>query len=289
MLLILRFILLIFLMGITSPLLAKPLYIITTSPDLADITRQLGGKHVLVKPLVKGSVDLHHFEPRPSMLKKLSKADCVIKIGMDYDDWVQELVQAAGNKKLLDYWTGVLDVSKGIPKRDVPHVYSKGGHRSGNPHYLHNPNNAFTVAKTISQRLIKLDPENKGDYEKNIVAFNDALRAKISVWKKASKKLRGKRAVSYHKTWTYLYDFLGIRHVATLEVQPDIPPTPKHLRKINKWMKMGEVDLVIQANYYSDKAVKIVTKGSMLTVKKIPLYMDSYAEYFDVVIEILKK
>src|SRR5688572_21297653 len=50
---------------------AAPLRIVTTVPDLADITRRIGGDRVKVESLARGTEDIHNVPQRPSFLPKL--------------------------------------------------------------------------------------------------------------------------------------------------------------------------------------------------------------------------
>jgi zinc/manganese transport system substrate-binding protein len=269
----------------STSLYAREVSIVTTSPDLASIAKYIGGEHVSVISLVQGSVDLHHFEPRPSMIKTLNKADMVIKVGMGFDVWVDSLISVSKNPKLTSQEKAVLNASLGIAKRDIPKKGAKGhSHKEGNPHYLLNPKNAFVVAKNISQRLIEIDPEHKADYEKNIVIFNNTLRKKMKTWQKQSASLKNKRALSFHKTWTYLYNYLGMHHAGTIEPVPDMHPTPSHLRSVRNQILSGDVDLIIQANYYSTRSAKMLTKKTHVSFVQLPIFAENYFDYFDEVI-----
>ena len=51
-------------------------------------------------------------------------------------------------------------------------------------------------------------------------------------WEAAAASLRGKRAITHHKSWVYLLSWLGIEEVANLEAVPGLPPTAAHLSQL---------------------------------------------------------
>ena len=64
---------------------SKTLNVVTSSPDLADFAKKIGGDKVSVQSLYRGDEDPHAIEPRPSMVVSVRRADLVIVIGMDLD------------------------------------------------------------------------------------------------------------------------------------------------------------------------------------------------------------
>src|SRR5690349_4380903 len=61
------------------------LRVVATVPDLADITRQVGGDLVSVESLAKGTEDIHAVPQRPSFVPKLNRADAVVLLGMEIE------------------------------------------------------------------------------------------------------------------------------------------------------------------------------------------------------------
>jgi len=105
---------LIFLLLFISPLLGagKPLRVVTTTTDLADMARQILGKVGVVESLSRGNQNPHSVESRPHLIKKLAKADLYIQIGLGLEkSWVDPLLQGARNKKILPGSPGHIDVS----------------------------------------------------------------------------------------------------------------------------------------------------------------------------------
>ncbi len=56
----------------------KPVQVVASTSDMADFASQIGGDRVEVHAITKGQYDLHFFEPRPSEVMKLKRADMLI-------------------------------------------------------------------------------------------------------------------------------------------------------------------------------------------------------------------
>ena len=61
--------------------LAAALRVVATTPDVADMTRQIGGDRVEVTTLAAGTQDPHKVPVKPSFVTKLNRADVLVVEG----------------------------------------------------------------------------------------------------------------------------------------------------------------------------------------------------------------
>jgi len=142
--------------------------VFTTTTDLGDLTRQVGGDRVVVVEMVAGRDDAHFAEARPSFIKEMSRADLFVQVGLELEvGYVPLLLDNARNGRVLPGGPGFVDASRAIVPLDVPSGIvdrSMGDvHPYGSPHYLLDPVRGFEVAKLIAARLTELRPTD-GDY-----------------------------------------------------------------------------------------------------------------------------
>src|SRR3990172_6806016 len=90
------------------------LRVVTTTPSLADITRQVGGEWVTVESVMRGPEHVHNVVPKPSFVTKLRKADLFIHGGLDAEGWAPLLVKGARVPDVLPGGPGNVDASAGI-------------------------------------------------------------------------------------------------------------------------------------------------------------------------------
>ena len=166
---------------------ASPIRIVSITDDFASIAKSVGGDHVLVDTLVKGSRNMHHINPKPSMVMKVKRADVIIRIGMATDSWIDSLIEVARNQRVFVGEDGYINASLRVSKLEVPTQSVDGSmgdvHIEGNPHYWLNPMNGVLIAEQIRDHLIKLDPENSNTYTKNARQFRSKIEAKMPQWK----------------------------------------------------------------------------------------------------------
>ena len=235
---------------------AEPLRVVTSIETFADLARSVGGAFVKAESLARGYQDPHFVEAKPSLLIPLSRADLLVYAGLDLEiGWLPPLVQGSRNSRIQPGAKGNLDASTAIEVLDLPAGKVDRGqgdiHPRGNPHYWLPPLNALKVAKEIAARLKELDPVHGADYDTNLQKFGAQLKAKASEWSRKAAALRGLKVVPYHKSWSYVSDWLGLREIGYVEIKPGIPPDPKHLAELILRMKAESVRVLLIESFYN--------------------------------------
>ena len=192
---------------------AAPLNIVVTLPDLADITRQVGGDQVDIFCIASGREDPHNVPLKPSAITKLAKADLFIQLGLGLEHaYAPALVKESRNAKIQQDAPGFLDLSGGVKPLDVPtSLDRKGGdvHPNGNPHYNTDPVYGQMMARGIAAKLGQLRPESAALFKANGDKFAAMLQGRMTGWKA---KLAGKniKFVCYHPDLSYFAARFGL-------------------------------------------------------------------------------
>ena len=284
---------------LSKALFGQPIRVVYITEDFASIAKSIGGQFVQVETLISGSQNLHHITPKPSMVIKVRNADLILRIGMGQDKWIDELIQAARKRTLFSGQLGHLNGSDKIRKLDIPSTKlnkSMGDiHKEGNPHYWLNPSNGLIIGNEIRKRLSILMPENASTFDQNYTLFSKQLKRKIHIWKNQIKPIKDAKFVTYHKVWEYFFEHYELQSLGQLEPVPGVPPSTKHLAKIQeKLNKVKTKKIIITANYYPQKAGKTVAKNTRSNFKKLPTNVGefgttSYIELFDYIITKITK
>jgi len=255
------------------PAIAK-INVVTTSTDLGDIAKAVGGSKVSVSTLMLGTQNPHTVEPRPSQVVKLRNADVVIRIGMDLDMWVDSLIEASRNSNISRGGKGYIDASVNIRKLEIPKGKIDGSHGDihvyGNPHYWLDPENAKGVASTILAGLKRVSPGDGDYFQKNYKAFADKIDKKMPGWKAQLAPFKGEKAVTYHKTWIYFLRRFGLKEFNSIEPKPGIPPSPSHISGLISSMKKEKVKLILTEPFYSRKYPNMLARETGAKVVVVP-------------------
>jgi zinc/manganese transport system substrate-binding protein len=277
---------------------AEPVRVVTSIEAFADLARTVGGGNVQVESLARGYQDPHFVEAKPSLLIPLSKADLLIYAGLDLEiGWLSPLVLNSRNARIQAGAKGHLDASTAIDVLDIPAGKvdrSQGDiHPRGNPHYWLAPVNGLKVAKEIAARLKELDPAHATDYEANLQKFGALLKAKAGDWSRKAAALKGMKVVAYHKSWTYVSNWLGLQEIGYVEVKPGIPPDPKHLASLILRMKAESVRALLIESFYNRGIAGQVADGAGAKMLVLPSdvgatpKIKSYTDLVDAVLDAL--
>lgn len=248
--------------------------VVTSNQDLAWLVKELGGKNVSVEFLAGSGQDPHFVQPRPSQVARLSRADMIVRIGMDLDIWFDSLTRAAGNSKIVQNAPGYVDASLGIQALQVPQGKldpSRGDiHIYGNPHYFFGPSNLPVAARNVRDGLKRVDPKNAGTYDANYNALLKQLRSKMAEWKGKLAPHRGKSVVTYHMSLIYFLTDFGLREFGYVEPRPGLQPTPGHVATLASRMKQDKIKAIITEKYRPRRYADLVGKQSGAQVVVIP-------------------
>lgn len=239
------------------------LKVFTTTENLADVVRQVGGDKVSVESLCKGTQDPHYLEAKPSYTFKLSKADLLVSIGAGLEDaWLSLVVRGSRNPKLREGNKGRLVASEGLALAEATEeaVSRADGdvHPEGNPHFMLGPSKSIEIANAVSKRLGELDPKNAAEYSQRAGEYSKSIEKRLKIWKK--RIASGLKVISYHKTLTYFYSEFGIDSVDVLEPKPGIPPSAAHVIKLIKKVKERKIKTIVIENYFDDAIARRIKK-----------------------------
>jgi len=238
--------------------------VVASTPELADITKQVGGDKVSVYSIAKPNQDYHMIEPRPSDVSKIARAEMFVRIGMDLDLWLDALINASGNRKVGRGGAGYVDASVGIKKLEVPTERITGAsgdiHVFGNPHYFYDPENAKIIARSVLDGLCRVSPGNKSYFQDNYERFVREIDRRIDQWRKELAPYKGRKVVTYHQSATYFLRRFGLQAFGTLEVKPGIPPSASHVSSLIRRMKEEGVTAMAIESVYSKRYPDLVAR-----------------------------
>jgi ABC-type Zn uptake system ZnuABC Zn-binding protein ZnuA len=268
----------------------EKIYVVTTLPDLADITARIGGDLVMVESLAKGIEDPHGIPMKPSFVPKLNRAQAVVLMGLEFEhSWLPGLLSEARNPKILKGQVGYIDVSLRVTPKEVPTDLSRAKgelHPLGNPHFNLDPEDGRLIAQAIAEGLTSNFPQHRKKFETNLKEFLAQLDAKIREWEAVARPLKGVKFVSYHADFTYFADRFGLDYVGTIEFKPGIEPTAAHLVELVQNMKTGGVKIVLREPHFSEKVPNQIANEVGGLVVKLPIMVGGAPEvktYFDLI------
>jgi len=242
--------------------------LVTSTTDLADIARQVGGEHVTTISISKGPQDPHYVEVLPSHMMRVKQADVYLKVGMGLDRWADQIIDGSRNARLA-----IIDCSRNIRALEVPtgKVDASMGdiHPHGNPHYWLDPENGKIIARTIAEALIRVDPGHAEAYEANLTTFIRSLETLQASWGMRYADLKGKRLIYYHNTWPYFNRAFGLIASGFIEPKPGISASPAHLEQLIQMIGDSEIKVLAVEPYFSSKAPEFIHKKTSISIVEL--------------------
>jgi zinc/manganese transport system substrate-binding protein len=259
--------------------------IFACAPEWAALAEEIGGDKVDVYTASNANQDIHHMRAKPSLLAAMRKADLVICSGASLEiGWLPILLNKAGNNQVQEGSIGSIMASDYVPLLDVMQSVDRSMghvHPEGNPHVHLDPNNIILVSKVIVERLSEIDVPNSGHYQNNQTVFESGWKQAISQWSNEGSSLKGQKVVVYHKSWTYLLNWLGMETVASLEPKPGIPPNAAHLEKVLQDIQGKNVKGILVAPFENEKGAKWLSKKTSVPIVKLPFTVGGNAQAKD--------
>jgi zinc/manganese transport system substrate-binding protein len=279
---------------------AKKLNLVTSTTDMAALAQEVGGDRVNVESIAKGYQDPHFVEAKPSFLLKLRQADLLISVGLQLEiGWLPPLITQSGNSKIQVGASGYLDASQFAEILDIPQgtvTRAEGDvHPLGNPHYWLDPDNGRRIAKGIAGKFGDMDPEDAAYFQQRLHDFEQRLAAAEQKWDAEMKPYRGRKVVTYHRSFPNFAKHFGLNVIGYVEPRPGIPPTPSHTLEIIQLMKRENCKVVLVEPYFDLKTPQSIGRE---TGAQVVVYLPSvggekqvtnYFELFDYDIALLTK
>jgi zinc/manganese transport system substrate-binding protein len=229
--------------------------VITATQDLAAIGAEIGGDRITIESIAKGYQDPHFVEPKPSFLLKLQKADLLVVVGLQLEiGWLPPLITQSGNSKIQSGNAGYMDMSQYCEILEIPttQVTRAMGdvHPLGNPHYWLNPENGRRIAKAYQTKLSEMRPADAAYFAQRYADFDKRLTESIKRWDAQMAPYRGRKVVTYHRSWPNFCEHFGLNVVDYVEPKPGIPPTPSHTLEVINTMKREGIKLILVEPYF---------------------------------------
>lgn len=278
---------------------AMALSIFATVPEWGALAGELGGADVAVYTATTALQNVHRIQARPSLIAKYRQADLLICTGAELEaGWLPALAEKGNNPRLQPGTPGYFEASRHVKMLEVPQVLDRSMgdvHPYGNPHIQASPHNILAVAGALALRLAELDPAHAAAYRQRLADFETRWRAAIARWEERARPLKGVAVVSTHRDAVYLFEWLGLREVATLEPKPGLPPSAGHLEKVLAGLKETPARMALRAAYQDGKPAEWIAQRAKIPVVELPFTVggakgaDDLFGLFEVTIERLRQ
>jgi zinc/manganese transport system substrate-binding protein len=223
------------------------LTVASLSTITTDLAKNIGGTHVKIQAIIKPGIDPHEFEPTPSDVKKVAKADLVLFTGKGMEGFLTKLEEAAGV-------TGkFVNVGEAVPTL----MMTDEGRKVEDPHWWHSVENMKRATRLVTDRFEQADPANRGYYEgreKEYLASLNELqrwsRVKVAELPSSRRKLVTSHDALQYFARDYGFTILPVKGISTAE-----EPSSQHVKEIIGVIRSQGVKAVFFESIENSRAV----------------------------------
>jgi zinc/manganese transport system substrate-binding protein len=234
------------------------LNVLACEPEWGALVGELAGDRARVYEATTALQDVHHIQARPSLIAAARRADLLACTGAELEvGWLPVLQRESGNAGIQTGAAGDFEAARYVSLIEIPSQLdrSRGDvHPEGNPHIQTDPRNIAKVAQALAARLAQIDPANAAFYRARHATFEQRWREAISRWQREAAPLKGLKVVVHHQAFDYLFGWLGIDAVGSLEPLPGVEPTVAHMSALLEAQRTNPAKLVVRASFNDPRA-----------------------------------
>lgn len=246
--------------------------------------KAIGGDKVNISLMVEPGNSPHTYEPKPSQMVAVSKADLYFVIDIEFEHvWLEKFTNLNKNMKIVD-------ISKGIDRLTMAsggcHTCSAHGSHSKStvkesiskdPHIWTSPKNIKIIAQNMYDTLVVFDAKNQAYYKKNLDTFLAYVDSTDKTVTEIFSNFKGSRSfIVFHPSWDYFAKAYGLEQIA-IEVEGK-SPKPKELMALVKNAREKKVSAIFTQPEFSDTSAKIIANELQIPVVKVSHLAPEWSE-----------
>jgi len=246
--------------------------VVATLDLFGDFARQVGGDRVDVSTLIPAGADPHTYEPVPSRVAKLAKADLVITNGLGLEAALEDVIEENTPSSTL-----VIELSEGLS-------VIGNDHQSANPHLWLDVQNAMAYVEHIRDALVEIDPDGAEAYRANADSYLAELQTLDQEVAAAIDSIpsEGRKLVTFHDAFPYLAERYGLEVVGVVAASPGKEPSAKDVANLVEAIAAEDVPAVFKEPQFNarilelaadDAGVEVCTLRSAALDKKVNTYV----------------
>lgn len=245
----------------------RPL-VIATASMFADMAEVIGGDLIEVRSIVSIGGDPHIYEPTPADAQRVANADLVLRNGLTFEGWIDELVANSG------FAGRVVTITEGVDA-----IESDEYANSSDPHAWMSGQNGLIYLRNVRDALVTLAPQYTEEFNFNYRIYRQQLEdldqevAQIIGAIPKHKRI----LITSHDAFRYFGQRYGVRVEAVLGTSTDADVSTADIRRLNRILQETDVPAVFVESTLNPKVLKVIADDNGVVIGG-SLYADSLGE-----------
>ncbi len=255
------------LVATTSIHAAKP-HVLASASIFEDMAKNIGGDLITLDKIVPVGADPHLYDPIPSDVDKVLKADLILINGLTFEGWISKLVDNSGTKA-----KSIL-ITEGVKT-----IRSQDYENATDPHAWMTVSNAKIYAQNIYNALIAEDPENSAQYKSNLDTYQKELDELEGFIRNAVAEIPEEKRVviTSHDAFNYYGKEYGLRLEAIQGISTESEAQTSDVMRVSKVIRDLKIPSVFVESTINPKMLKQIATDNGATIGG-ELFADSLGE-----------
>lgn len=233
------------------------LLVVTTVAPLRDIIEQVGGDQISVVALVPEGTNSHTFDPPPSAVGELERADLIVINGLNLELPTLELAEANASDDVEIVLLG----NRTVTPDEYVYDFSfpeEGG--NPNPHLWTAPNLAIAYAEIVRDELSTLDPDRADYYADNTERLSERLWELDEAISTATATIPEAHRVliTYHDSFPYFAPRYGLEIIGAIQPSDFSEPSPREVADLIEQIRDAGVPAIFGSEVFPSEVLDTI-------------------------------
>lgn len=246
----------------------NPKLVVATASIFADMAEVISGGEVEIRTIVPIGGDPHIYEPTPGDAQLVNSADLILRNGLTFEGWLNELIENSGTKATT------VTITEGI--QPIESIQYKN---STDPHAWMDPTNGLVYIENIKNALIALDPDKQDIYEFNYGIYRQQLEDLDHYIRGAIGQIPEQRRIliTSHDAFRYYGKHYDIDVQAILGTSTDADAQTSDIVRLNKIIQESGIPAVFIETTVNPKLLQQIATDNNIEIGG-KLYADSIGD-----------
>jgi zinc/manganese transport system substrate-binding protein len=269
--------------AVALPATAADLKVVASFSIIADFAKNVGGDRIELTTLVGPDGDAHVYEPKPTDAVAMAGADVVLVNGLQFEGFLQRLVDASATK------ASIVELTKGVEtlkmeeeghhdeaaeaKEGEEHAAEEeeeGHHHHGDvdPHAFQSVPNAEIYVKNIADAFCAADSAGCQTYQANATAYTAKLKALDAEVKAAVESIPADKRtiITSHDAFGYFAHQYGITFLAPEGISTESEASAADVAALIKQVKEDKASAIFVENITNQRLIEQIAAETGLKV-----------------------
>ncbi|MBN2823807.1 MAG: zinc ABC transporter substrate-binding protein [Campylobacterales bacterium] len=247
---------------------AKVNAVVSILPQV-NFVKAVGGDKVDVALMVEPGNSPHSYEPKPSQMRNISKAQLYFTIGVEFEKvWLERFKSQNSAMRVVDTTQNITKAAMEEANEHEHHGHHEHKHQGYDPHIWTSPANVKIIAQNIYEGLAAIDKANQAYYKANLDKFLAQIESVDQKIKNILKDTpKGAKFMVFHPAWGY---FAAQYHLTQMPIEVEgKEPKPKTVAKLIAKAKKEQIRAIFTAPEFSDSVANTIANELGIAVIKV--------------------